>query len=252
MKKVLFLVAGLTLALSGLWAQPKPKSQKEVDALMAIQNATTPDAQIAAVENLLTKFADTEFKGMALQMAVQAAQQAGDMEKMTVYAERTLKEDPKNFMVMMMLSQSIAQKTREFDLDKEERLKQAEKYANDGLEALKTAAKPRPDLTDEQWTGAKKDFEAQGYEALGISAMVRKKYADAAAQFKKALETQATPDPATKVRLATAYNGSGNFDGAVLLLDAVLADQQLHPTIRQVAGQEKLKAAQAKAAAAKK
>ena len=111
---------------------------------MAIQNATTPDAQIAAVENLLTKFADTEFKGMALQMAVQAAQQAGDMEKMTVYAERTLKEDPKNFMVMMMLSQSIAQKTREFDLDKEEKLKQAEKYANDGLEALKTAVKPRP------------------------------------------------------------------------------------------------------------
>jgi hypothetical protein len=44
---------------------------------MAIQQAATPDAQIAAVENLLTKFADTEFKAMALQMAVQAAQQKG-------------------------------------------------------------------------------------------------------------------------------------------------------------------------------
>jgi tetratricopeptide (TPR) repeat protein len=167
---------------------------------------------------------------------------------MVVYAERALKEDPKNFMVMMMLSQSIVQKTREFDLDKEEKLKQAEKYATDGIEILKTAAKPRPDLTDEQWNGAKKDFEAQGYEALGMAQMVRKKYAEAAEMFKKADTTQATPDPATKVRLASAYNSAGNFDGAILILDAVLADPQLHPTIKQVAGQEKLKAAQGKAA----
>jgi hypothetical protein len=133
MKKVLFLAAGLALA-SGLWAQPKPKSQKEVDALMAIQQAATPDAQIAAVENLLTKFADTEFKAMALQMAVQAAQQKGDQEKMVVYAERALKEDPKNFMVVMMLSQSIVQKTRSSIWTKKRSWKRAEKYATDGIE----------------------------------------------------------------------------------------------------------------------
>lgn len=248
MKKILSLVAGLALAAPGIWAQPKPKSQKEYEALMAIQSAATPQAQIEAVDKLLTNFADTEFKPMALQIATQAAQQAGDMEKMTVYAERTLKEDPKNFMVMLMLSQSIAQRTREFDLDKEEKLKSAEKYANDGLGILKTAAKPRPDLPDDQWASAKKDFEAQGYEALGIVAMVRKKFPEAAEQFKKAVDTQATPDPATKVRLASAYNNAGNYDGAILVLDAVLADPQLHPTIKQVAGQEKLKAAQGKAA----
>ena len=247
MKKVLLLVAGLGLA-SGLWAQPKPKSQKESEALMAIQNATEPDAQLAAIENLLTKFADTEFKGMVLQMAVQVSQQKGDAEKVTIYAERTLKHDPKNFMVMLMLAQTIAQKTREFDLDKEEKLGQAEKLANEGIEISKTAPKFRPDLTDEQWAAARKDFEAQGYEALGMSAMVRKKYADAAVQFKKAVDTQASPDPATKVRLASAYNGAGNFDAALPVLDALLADQQLHPTIRQIAGQEKMKAAQGKAA----
>ena len=247
MKKVLLLVAGLGLA-SGLWAQPKPKSAKESEALMAIQNATEPDAQLAAIENLLTKFADTEYKGMVLQMAVQVSQQKGDAEKVVIYAERTLKHDPKNFMVMLMLAQTIAQKTREFDLDKEEKLGQAEKLANDGIEISKTAPKFRPDLTDEQWAGARKDFEAQGYEALGMSAMVRKKYADAAVQFKKSVDTQASPDPATKVRLASAYNSSGNFDAALPVLDALLADQQLHPTIRQIAGQEKMKAAQGKAA----
>ena len=248
MKKLFSLAAGLALASGFLMAQPKPKSKGEYDAIMAIQTATTPEAQLAAVDNLLGKYADTEFKPMVLQMAMQAAQQMGDQAKMTVYAERALQADPKNYMVMLMLAQSIAQRTREFDLDKEEKLKQAEKYANDGIELVKVAPKPRPDLPDDQWNAAKKDFEAQGYEALGVVALVRKKFDEAATQFKKAVDTQATPDPATKVRLASAYNGMGNYDGAITLLDGVLADQQIHPTIRQVAGQEKLKAAQGKAA----
>lgn len=248
MKKLFsMLAAGLVLA-AGLWAQPKPKSKGEYDALMVVMNAQEPGAQIKAIDDLLTKYADTEFKVMLLQQATQAAQQKGDMEQMTFYAERTLKADPKNYIVMLMLSQSIAQKTREHDLDKEEKLKQAEKYATDSLEILKTAQKIRPDLTDEQWNGAKKDFEAQGYESLGMVAMARKKFPEAAAEFKKAADTQASPDPATKVRLAAAYNSAGNFDAALLTLDAVLADAQLHPAIKQVAGQEKLRAAQGKAA----
>ncbi len=248
MKKALWMMAIAAVAVSGLWAQPKPKSQKEVDALMAIQNAQGPDAQIAAVENLLTKFADTEFKVMALQMATQAAQQKGDLGIMTGYAERTLKADPKNYIVMLMLAQATAQQTREFDLDKDEKLKNSEKLANEALEILKTAPKFRPDLTDEQWAGAKKDFEAQGLETLGMTAMVRKNYPEAVNQFKKAVDTQASPDAATKVRLGTAYNAAGNYDAAIMTMDAVLAMPDLHPSIRTVAGQEKLKAAQAKAA----
>lgn len=248
MKKLFSMVAAGLALTAALWAQPKPKSQKEYDAIMAVMNATDPDAQIAAIENLLTKFADTEFKVIALQQATQAAMQKNDAEKVVIYAERTLKEDPKNYMVMLMQAQMTAQKTREHDLDKEEKLKQAEKLATDAIELLKTAAKPRPDLTDEQWTGAKKDFEAQGYESLGMVAMVRKKYPDAVTNFKKAVDTQGTPDPATKVRLASAHNFAGNFDAAILIIDAVLTDQQLHPAIKQVAGQEKLKAVQGKAA----
>src|SRR5437763_6364063 len=98
------LIAGLlgTAVLMGQAKQPKPKSQKEVDALMAIQNAQTPDARIAAVDNLLTNFADTEFKPMALQMAAQAAQQKNDFDKMVIYCERTLEADPNNYMAMLM------------------------------------------------------------------------------------------------------------------------------------------------------
>lgn len=203
-----------------------------------------PDSRIAAVENLLTKFADTEFKTFALMMATDAAQQKGDFEKLVIYGERTLQADPKSYPVMLMLARGTAQRVRENDLDKEERLATAEKYAKDAAEALKTAQKMNPQMTDEQWGQAKKDFEAQGHEALGLVAMVRKKYDVAAAEFKTAADLNG--EPASMVRLGQALNNGGKSDEAIAVLDKVIASPDAHPQVKQVATDEKNRAVQAK------
>lgn len=250
MKKLAVVAAGLALSAAAVWAQakqPKVKSQKEGEAIMAIMNSADADARIAAVEALLQKYADTEFKAVALQIAAASAQEKNDFEKMVIYAERTLEADAKNYTAMLMLASGIAQRTREHDLDKEDKLKTVEKYANGAIEALKTAEKPRPDITDEQWNAAVKDFHAQALEALGMAAMSRKKYDEAITQFKASIDGSATPDPATKVRLASAYNQLQKFDEALQVLDPLLADQNLNPTIRQFAANEKVKAAMGKA-----
>jgi tetratricopeptide (TPR) repeat protein len=210
-------------------------------------NAPDPESRIKAADALLVNFADTEFKAIALQLAAASAQEVNDFDRMVIYAERTLEIDPKNFASMLMLASGLAQRTREHDLDKEDKLARAEKYANGAIDILKDAPKPRPDITDEQWEGARKDFTAQAYEALGITASVRKKHDDAIKHFKSSIEVSSTPDPATSVRLAGVYNQAEQFDNAIALLDQVLADPNLHPTIRQFASQEKLKAATGKA-----
>jgi tetratricopeptide (TPR) repeat protein len=239
------------LIASMAFAQPKPKSQKEVDALMAIQNATDPDTRIKAVEELLTKFADTDYKAFALMIAAASAQQKNDFENMVVYAERTLEADPKNFQAMLMLAGGIAQRTREHDLDREEKLVRAEKYANQAIEILKTAPKPNEQLTEEQWTGAKKDVTAQAYEALGQAAYVRKKYDVATQNWKTALDMAANPDPATAVRLANAYNLMGKPDEAIAALDRINTMTEVHPQIKAAADETrkssmKLKTGEAK------
>lgn len=213
--------ATVVLATGFLFAQkqPQPKSQKEVDALQAVFQTQDPDARITAVENLLSKFADTEFKAIALQVAAMSAQQKNDFDKMVIYAERTLEADPKNYSAKLMLASGIAQRTKEFDLDREEKLKRAEGYAKSAMEDIKTAAKPRPDITDEQWEGARKDFTSQAHEALGVAAMVRKNYAGAASELKMAIDAAAQPDPATMVRLAAAYNALSQPDNAIAVLD---------------------------------
>jgi tetratricopeptide (TPR) repeat protein len=237
MKRCIVLSFALVAGAVFGQAQPKPKSQKEVEAIQAIFNAQDPDSRIAAAEKLLTNFADTEFKAIALQVAAASAQQKNDYEKMTVYAERTLEADPKNYPAMLMLATGLAQRTREFDLDKEEKLARSEKYAKQAMEIVKTAPKPRPDLPDADWEAAKQNYTAQGYEALGLAAMVRKKYDDAATQFQAAVT--ASPEPATYVRLAAAYNLANKPDQAIAALDKLNAAPDVHPSIKTAAAQER-------------
>jgi tetratricopeptide (TPR) repeat protein len=243
------MLAGVLAAavLFGQAKQPQPKSQKEVDAIMAMFNAPDPASRIKAADDLLINFADTEFKAVALQVATVSAQEMNDYEKVIIYGERTLQADPKNYTAMLVMSSTIAQRTREHDLDKEEKLGRAEKLADDAVGTLDSAPKPRPDITDEQWEGAKKDLYAQAYESKGLVAAARKKHDDAIEMFKKSIETAANQDPATKIRLAAAYNEAGKYDEAIAIIDQLTADPQLDPTIRKFAGQEKMKAVQGKA-----
>lgn len=231
--------------------QPKVKSQKEGEAVMAVFNASDPASRIKAVDELLVKFADTEFKAVALQVAAASAQQNNDFEKMMLYSERALEADPQNYQAMLMMAAGLAQRTREFDLDREEKLGRSEKLARDAMGILKTAPKPNPQITDEQWDGAKRDLEAQAHEALALGALVRKKYDLAIAEFKLAVEGASNPDPATMVRLGAAYNMAGKHDEAIAVLDKLMAVPDLHPTIRQFAQAEKVRAAQAKSGGAK-
>jgi tetratricopeptide (TPR) repeat protein len=213
---------------------PAPKSQGEAQALQALMQAQgNPDATIKAGDELLTKFADTDFKELALLTMSNAYQTKGDTDKAQIYAERVLEVNPKSFQAQLMIGELLAGKTRENDLDKEEKLAKAEKNLKDAIANVNAAAKPNPQLTDAQWDEGKKYIVAQAHNGLGMAALVRKKYDVAITEFKTAAE--AVPEPTFNVRLASAYESAGKHDEAIAVCDKVLADPQLHPQIKQVA-----------------
>ena len=215
---------------------PMPKSKGEQDALVAMFNAQgKPDDVIAAAEALLTKYADTDFKDTALFFEATAYRQKNDRDKAQVFAERALMANPKNFQASLMLAELIAQGTRENDLDKEDKLAKADKYGNDTIATLNSAAKPNSQMTDQQWDDAKKDLIAEAHDALGMSALLRKKYDVAIAEFKMSVDGAAHPEPAFQVRLASAYNSAGKYDEAIATADKVMNDAQTPTQIKQVA-----------------
>jgi len=249
----LFILSTLALgiATAGLFAQkqPGPKSKSEADAYNAIMTSPDADGRIKTAEAFLDKYADSDLKAPVLFVEAFSYQQKNDYEKMVIYAERTLEADPKHYGAMLMLARAISQRTREFDLDREEKLTRAEKYAHSALEILKDAPKPNAQVTDEQWVQGKKEYVAQAHEALGFAATARKNFDTAITELKTAIAD--VPDPIAMVRLAQVYNQAGKPDDALALLDKVMAVPDLHPSIRQFAQAEKVRATQLKAGGGK-
>ena len=177
------LACGFLVGAGALSAQ-KPKSQKEVQAIQAVQAAQTPDDRIKAIENVLTNFADTEFKNILLQMALQTEEQKGDYAQVLFYAERLLESDPKNAFALVTLAAETAGHTREFDLDKDEKLAKVDKWAKDGIEDAKTMPKPRPDYPDAAMgNGTQGSPGARLRGARAWRPRLQKKYDDAAGGF---------------------------------------------------------------------
>ena len=246
MKKVIRLVA---LAAAGsilLSAQQKGPSPDEVKALQAIVNSQTVETRVSAVDNFVKSFPKSEYRSFALTMAAEAYETTGNVTKAIIYYQQALEANPKDYNAMLMLSAETARTTREFDLDKEEKLAKAEKYAKDGMALIPDAVKPNPQLTDEQWNNLKKDDTARGHEALGLIAMVRKKYDVAANEFKTATETASQPQPSTMIRLGGAYTDGGKPDDAIATLNKVLAMPNLPDQLKQVAQSEKARAEKTK------
>ena len=248
MKKVLAAMAMLGMGTLVLVAQPKPPGPAEVKALQEMLKTTTVETRVAAVDKFVQDFPKSDYLNFALTSAAEAYQAGGNTPKAILYYQRALEVNPKDYNSMLMLAAETARTTREFDLDKEEKLTKAEKYAKDGMALIPGAQKINPQVTDAQWEAAKKDDMARGHEALGLIAMARKKYDDAASEFKTATETAAEPQPATFIRMAGAYTDAGKPDEAIPALDKVLAMPNLPAQYKQVAQSEKDRAEKAKTA----
>lgn len=254
MSKRMTSLLALTCAVAAMWAQkaPQPKSQKEVAALQAVQNAKSPDEQLQAIENVLTNFADTDYKGILLYTAMQIEIRKNDYAQIMFYGERLLEADPKNAFALVTLAGETARRTREFDLDKDDKLAKVDKWAQAGIDAAKDMPKPSPQVPDDQWAAARKDLQAQGYAALGMSAALRKKYDDAIADYKQALGVAATSDPTTWVRLGQVYLDANKLDDASAAFDKALSDPTSPASVKQVAQSKKDEVAKKKAAGAPK
>ncbi len=252
MKRIILSGLVILATVSGLMAQkgkeknPPPEKQQqasgpkvspgEMQALQAlIQAQGKPDETIVAAENLLTKYADSSYKDTALFMEAMAYQQKGDKDKQQIYAERTLAANPKYFQASLMLADLTVQQTREHDLDRDDKLAKADKYANDAIATINAASKPNPNLSDQQWEEAKKDMIAQAHDALGMSALQRKNYDKAITELKAAVEGAAHPEPAFEVRLASAYQQAGKNDEAIATAEKIMNEAQTPQQIKSVA-----------------
>ncbi|MBV8867048.1 MAG: tetratricopeptide repeat protein [Acidobacteriaceae bacterium] len=245
------LLAVVTLPVLAQQAAPKPKSQKEVDALKKVQadaQANNLDQEITDINAVLENFADTEYKDMLLNMAMEAAQRKGDYAQTIAFGQQVIQANPNDVTARVTLAETIASHTRDTDLDKDQSIKKIQDYANKALDLLKTSTAPPAGIPDAQWPDLKKQLTSQAHDALGQADELQKKYPEAITEYKTALDAQPT-NSVSMVRLAKAYVESKQYDDAISTADKVLAMADAPAQVKQFAQQQKDNATKLKAAA---
>jgi tetratricopeptide (TPR) repeat protein len=248
-------VTALAVAAASLVAQqqqagPHPKSQKEVDALKKVQadqQAQNWDAEITDINYVLENFADTEYKSMLLDMAIQAAQNKGDYAQTVAFGEQAVQADPNNAEAYVKVAETIAAHVRDNDLNKDEELKKVDTNAHKALDVLKTASTPPTGITADQWPAYKKQLEGQAHDALGMADDAAKKFPESIDEYKAALAAYSNPIILT--HMAKAYIDAKQYDDAIATDDKVLAMSDAPANVKQFAQEQKDSATKMKGAA---
>lgn len=267
MKRTLIVLLGLLLAASGLMAQapaagtqpqaapqqaapqqpapkkgglPQAKTQDEYKAYqLAVQAQAGTDLSAAetAADKFAAQFPDSELRSLLYTNLMNLYQQANNADKTVEYGRKVLALDPDNPVALVMVATVLAERTRDTDLDKDERFAEAIKDARHALETVDSIPLPAntpPDRAE----AAKNTVRSMAYGALGTVESTQQNYAAAEQDLRKSVETPGIPpDPLTMLRLAVTLDHARKYAEALQVANKCVEIAQ--EPIKSLAAQER-------------
>jgi len=137
--------------------------------MRAIQDELDPDRKIQLVKNFETKHPNSALLTWALAMGASAYQQKGETAQVVEYGEKSLKLKSDNLMSLIIMAEMLPQPQlmKGSDAEKEQKLNQAEGYANQALQQIEQLPK-QPNETEEQHQKRKAELSKEPHSALGM------------------------------------------------------------------------------------
>lgn len=225
-------------------AAPDPAELTAVKAVMSLarQPATTPAQMDAAVQSVLTKYPKTRFQELLYTVQMQVHFRAGDYAGTMESGENALRLDPKALAPMLMLATMIPQHVRPSDLDREQRLAQAEGYDRAALDYAEhfPPVVNGLKLTPEQIAAYQRLVRGSAHSSLGMIAADRGRDAVAAAEFQQAIANESPRNQARDfLRLGAAQDHAKQFTAALTSLDQAIKLAADQPSLAAAARAEK-------------
>jgi tetratricopeptide (TPR) repeat protein len=194
---------------------PQAKTQPEFDAYNAAAKLTDPAAMEKAADDFAIKFPDSELRPLVYKATMHAYQQANNADKMLDMARKVLTYDPDDPEALLGVAQVLAERTRDTDLDKDQRLAEAKKDAQHALETvdtdIPTAGQP-PDRIE-----AYKGFlRSEAYAILGTLDFNSKTWPEAEGNLRKSIDAYPQQvDPIAVFRLSVALDMQNKYPEAL-------------------------------------
>jgi hypothetical protein len=217
---------------------PQPKTQAEYDAFKAAASLNDPVKLQAAATDFAQKFPDSELRPFLFQQAMGEYQAANNSEKALEMARTVLKFDPYNAVALLTAAQILAERTHDTDLDRNDRLAEADADARSALQHARDIPQP-PNLTPEQFASAMAQLRGTAHEVIATVAFKKLDYFTAIKEYNAAAsEEKEHTDAVVWLRLAVANDKSGDFSAATEAVSKAIAASEPGSQIRQLAEQE--------------
>ena len=219
---------------------PQAKTQPEFDAYKAaMANSNDAAAMEKSADDFATKYPDSEVRILLYEAAMRAYQSANNAEKMKDMGMKVLKLDPDNPEALVGVAQVLAERTRDTDLDKDQRYDEALKNARHALETVDTDL-AIPAGTPQDKIDAYKNFmRSNANYVIGTVLYNQDKFADAEAAFHKAIDAYPSqPDPLVILRLALALDKQEKYPDALKYADQAVQMTQDSSQLGQMARKE--------------
>jgi len=198
---------------------PKANSQEEFAAYKAAAALTDAGAQDKAADDFAKKFPDSELRTLLYGSVMQRYQQANDAEKMLETAKKVLAIDADDPAALVGAAQTLAEITRDTDLDKDQRYAEAKKDAERSLVTVDTDV-PTTGYPPEQLAAFKGFLRSEAYFVLGTLSFKAKNWTDAEANLRKSIDAlPQQPDVVAVYRLAVSLDMQNKIPEALKFAD---------------------------------
>ena len=224
-------------------AHKTPPAAKAADEFAAYNAAASnPDTSAAekAADDFAQKFPQSDLRGLLYGTIMRRYQQANDSDKTLEMARKVLTYEPNDPVALVMASTVLAERTREGDLDRDERYEEGLKYAQKALETTKTDLMVPNNATAQQIDSYEKMLESMAHSAIGMIDLNRKNDSEAAQEFQQsiALSSPGQVEPLTYLRLALAQDHLQQYPQALASANKAVDSAQANSPVAMLAKQE--------------
>lgn len=203
---------------------PQAKTQPEFEAYKKVLALTDAAAQEKAADEFATNYPASELHALIYKQGpMHSYQAAHNDDKAIEMARKVLSFDADDPEALLTVAQLLADRTKDTDLDKDQKLAEAKKDAERALVTVDTDV-PTTGYAPEQIAAFKANARSEAYEILGVLAFNGNRWADAETNLKKSIDAlPEQPDPLAVYRLAVSLDMQDRVPEALKYADQAVA-----------------------------
>jgi len=219
---------------------PQAKTEDESKAFQAAAQIQDPPALEAAANSFAEKYPSSDLRYLLYSRAMFAYQEQNNADKCIEMGRKVLALNPVEPVTLAMVAIVIAEKTRENDPDRDERLEEALHDAQMALQTIDIDLVYTPGTPAEQVEKSKRMVRATAYSAIGTVYLAEKDYLGAQRNLKMAIDLQPDgPDAVPVLRYAIALEMQTKYDGALAAVNQAIELAQPGSPVSKLAKQER-------------